>query len=659
MAKKPAEQTAWDVKLSAEKRENFTQWLCDEITNAEAARSVPISEVQYWWRLYEQARTRGDNQPWQDAADLTSYFGTEKADALKSRIMRTLMVDPVWTVEGWGQSAKKAPFVEDFHQWQLELEGLQGFLARVMLAALIEPRAVLEVYEDTTERVDRKEINAKIELTADGQFKLDADLEPVFEKDEAGNFIEVIDDENGTIASARTIIDEKQRVRRGPNYRVLSYEHFLVLPGHAREKADIWGYAKKFTKRWDVLKEAAKQHMYDVDAVDELTDSSDVNSALTPSGDNLPVAVQQGKTAEKELSEVQLLTDLDGKGLRWYVATVHVGQRKLLRLKYDDVGQGRYIIFVPYPRTDRSHEGYSFVGHKLITVTEEHTAWRNFLADHAAKLLSAPIKRLSGALWDPDDQPIGPKSVIDVRDMNEVQAMDMPDLSGAAMRREQEITGAAERVAGINDIAAGISPGQSRTLGENNMVTEQSFVRMDDVIKALLESMEELGQVRQAIWIRTLKEKGEQGMPAPDNLMADRGGDASNAEGSRVTADMLEGTFRFKPRGSTENADISRQRADYIQFLQSLAILMKTWPAMVQIIGMNLPAAKSALEQALRLFRIPDKQAWIGNEQQWQQMQPPPPMPGMPPGAPAGGAAIPPQIAAMLGQGGPPPPAGA
>ena len=648
MAKKPDTVTAWDVKLSAEKRQDFTEWLCTEIINAEAARSVPLQEVQYWWRLYEQARTRQGQEPWQDAADLTSYFGTEKADALKSRIMKTLMVDPVWTVEGWGNSATKAPFVEDFHQWQMEMEGLQGFLSRVMLQSLIEPRAVLEVYEDTTERVERKEITGKIVLTPDGQFQLDADMQPVFEKDPQGNFIEVFDDEGGTIATAAVVIDDKQRVRRGPSYRVLPYEHFLVLPGHAREKSDIWGYAKKFTKRWDVLKEAAKQHMYDKTAVDELTDQNDVTSAVTPSGQALAVVQQTGDKAEKELWEVQLLIDLDGKGLRWYVATVHVGHRKLLRLKHDDIGKGRFVIFVPYPRTDRAHEGYSFVGHKLITVTEEHTAWRNMLADRARLVISAPIKRQTGALWDPDDQPFGPGAVIDVRDMKEIEPFAIPDLNQAAANREQEIVQASERVAGINDVALGQTPQNTRTLGEVNIVAEQSFVRMDDVIKALLEPMEELGQVRQAIWLRTLKEKGEAGMVAPSTLMANRGGDVT--EGGTVTAQMLEGTFRFKPRGSSENADISRQRADYMNFLQSLSLLMQTWPAMIQIIGANLPAAKSALEQAIRLFRIPDKQAWIGNAEQWA-VQLPPPMPGaLPPG-------MPPEMAAMMG--GPPPPNGA
>lgn len=659
-----ATSNPWDVKLSEDKRKDFTDWICDEIINAEQARSTPVEDVRYWWMLYEQARTRAGHEPWQDAADLTSYIATEKVDALRARIMKTIWSDPVWTVEGWGGSAHKAPFVEAFHQWQAEAEGVQAVLARVMHAALVEPRAVLEVYEDTTLRAKRKTINAKLALTPDGRHQLDDHLQPMLEQDEDGNYVEVDDDEGGQIATAETVIDEVERVRCGPAYRVLSYEHFLVLPAHAREKSDIFGYAKRFTKRMGELKVGAKQGWYDKTAVEELTDGSDVQSETTLSGDNVLVAEQRGDTIEKELWEVQVLYNLDGKGPRWYLATVHVKQRKLLRLKHDGIQFGRYIIFVPFPRPDRCHEGYSFVGHKLITTVEEHTAWRNMLADRAAMVLKSPIKRLNSALWDPDVQAFGPGAVIDVRDMKELEPFVMPDLSAAAINREQEVVNASERVAGINDVALGQVPQNSRTLGEVNLVAEQSFVRMDEVTKNLQEPLEDLAQVRHEIWKAALKELKE--MSGPDYLFealdGERGGDVTQDAGAmaKITPDLMEGTFRFKPHGSTETADITRQRADFIQFLQSLGIAFKTWPALQMIIGNNIGAAQSTIEQMLRLFRMPDKQAWLGNgDQQGAGGLPPmlpgmPPMPGMMPGmgGPPGMPGMPP---GMLGQ----PPMGA
>src|SRR6185503_18260234 len=121
----------------------------------------------------------------------------------------------------------------------------------------------------------------------------------------------------------------------------------------------------------------------------------------------------------------------------------------------------------------------------------------------------------------------------------------------------------------------GQSPDHSQTRGEVNLVAEQSFVRMDEVIKNLQESLEALGQVRQAIWVRTLQESQKHGGTyAPAYVfegLDEKGGDPCKT--GKITPDMLEGTFKFKPRGSTENADLSKQRGDYIQFLQALPIL--------------------------------------------------------------------------------------
>lgn len=673
MAQTP-EDKAFDVKISAEKRKDFAIWLSQEIENAISART-DLLDVRYWWTLYEQGRTRTDNAPWQDAADLTSYLITEKVDALRARIMRTIFVDPIWTVEGWGESASKAPFVEDFHSWAAESEGVQPFVGRAIHASLIEPRGVLEVFEDTTTRVTRKTINAQVQTQADPMNPMAPPTwvmngetqEPKLVTDEHGRYVEVFD---MMTPAAQVTVDEVERVRKGPGYRVISHEHFLVLPGHAREKADIFGYAKWFTKRVDQLEHAIRGGVYAKDTLEQIHPNSDIASQLSVSGENVPVAAQDGPTAEKEFWEVQLLHDLDGKGLRWYIATIHVPTRTLLRLKYDSINLGRFILFVPFPRTDRAHEGYSFAGHKLITVTEEHTAWRNMLADRASLVLSAPIKRLTTALWESDLQPMGPKAVIDVRDMKEIEPMVIPDLTAPAMQREQEVVNASERIAGINDVALGQSAQQNQTLGELEIRTEQSFVRMDEVIKNLQEPLEELGQIRNAIWARTLKDAEKAGgYYAPQHVfegLDERGGDP--CKGGHVPPDMLEGTFRFKPRGSTETADRAKLRADYMQGLQAIGQLAQIWPIMGATIQNNPQAAESALENFLRLYNIPDKQAWLGPikaliQQQQQQAQLaqqaglPPQIPGMaPPGLPGMGGGMPappggPQAAPQPGQG--------
>ena len=128
----------WDLTLTQDRKDDLAQWLDREISNALSVRTASDAEVEYWHRLYEQGRTRSAaSAPWADAADLTSPIGTEKVDALRSRIVKTLFVDPIWTVEGWGDSAQKAPFVEEFHQWQAEASGFQAACARALHLSLI------------------------------------------------------------------------------------------------------------------------------------------------------------------------------------------------------------------------------------------------------------------------------------------------------------------------------------------------------------------------------------------------------------------------------------------------------------------------------------------------------------------------------------------
>src|SRR5690606_2793098 len=105
--------------------------------DARSAIIMPDGLIDYWHALYEQRRRVGLG-PWPGAADLASYIVTEKVDALRARLMKTIFVEPVWVVEGWGEAAKRAPIVEEFHQWKVEEERLQSKLGRVLHLALIE-----------------------------------------------------------------------------------------------------------------------------------------------------------------------------------------------------------------------------------------------------------------------------------------------------------------------------------------------------------------------------------------------------------------------------------------------------------------------------------------------------------------------------------------
>jgi hypothetical protein len=654
------------VTLTSEQQTALGNWVGTEVRNADAARANNVADVDYWWTLYEQARTRNPKTvPWPDAADLTSYIPSEKVDAIHARLLRTVMVSPVYIVEGWGDAADRAPFVEEFHEWKVEEEKLQRVLDKAALTALVEPRCLLEVYESTETRFVRKTIHAAPALNDLGGMTYDLKGQPALQMDADGKYVEAIGDTLGV----EVVIDSPELVRTGPQYRVLPYRDSLVLPGHARDEAEIWGYAKRFWKRKrDLDKDATgPEAMYDAEAVKRLSDVGDrqptpslerASQGIAPQGD--------AETAEKELWECLILIDLSDllerlhqapvrgmsdAGPRWYVVTLHERDNILLRLQHDDFEHSRYVNFILFPRTDRATEGYSLVGHKLLTTAEEHTGYRNMCADRSSMAANAPIKKVAGALWDEDEQPWGPKAVITVRDMREIEQQVVQDVPASLFANIDRCERTAERLAGVNDIASGQVAQESRTLGEIQMATEQSFVRMDMIVRRFQESMEDLGQIRHAIWKRTLAESTT-GVEAPQSLMVGLEGRGVSIDqympNGKITAALLDGPFRFKPYGSVQTADPSKRRADAMALMQTIPLLVQTFPFLAQQL-VTPRAGRAMLRELMQAFNVRNLQAFMGSPSEDFQQQgllnampmpsavpPPMPSPGMmPPGPPA------------------------
>ena len=650
-------RSPWDVKLSEDQREQLGQWLTRELDTALTVRTASESEVAYWHVLYEQGRTRGaQNAPWPDAADLTSAIGTEKVDAMRARIVKTIFVDPLVTVEGWGDSEAKAPFVEAFHQWQVETTGLQAALAKAIHLSLIEPRGVIEVYEESERRPVRKQIKAALQLAPDGTALIGEDLQPVLQQKPDGSYVEVSDDPalppEQQPPMAEVIIDDYEVVARGPRCRAIPYRDFLVLPGHARERGEVWGYGKRFYRRVDQLLDRARAGVYDAAVIDRIGTGDERQYAsptnaggTTLSGQALEIPSQEEGLGEKELWEITFLKELDRTGYRWYVATVHKPSGTLLRLHYDDIGRPRYFCFVPFPRPDFALEGYSFIGHKLITTIEENTAWRNMLADRAALLLQAPLLRKQNALWDPENEPLGPREVWTVREMDEVQALQLPDYTGPARERIIDTERQAEKLGGMTDIASGSKPSENRTLGETRLVTAYAEVRIEEVIRNLQETIEEMFQVINLIWRRALAEMDD-GIAPPSRVLQGlelRGADVSSfLPDQRFAATVLEGAFRFKPRGSVEATDRHQQRQDFSESISALGALGTVAPLVMAVIQQP-DAARAMLETWAQLYNVRDKKAFLGQQamgaahQQMQMQQLQAQMPQMA-GAPAGGS---------------------
>lgn len=646
--KKP---TPFDVKLDDQEKLQLGAELAQDIEDAFNARSSVIDaggkiDLADWF--YEQGRTEMRDRSFPGAADLTSYYITENVDALRARLCKAIFgIRPFCFVEGWGTDAKKAPYVEEFHDWQVRKSDLKLELAKTIHGALIEDCYILEVSERIETRKITETLDVALELHPETQG-------PIFEPHpktglpvpklkmdpETGEPVEAQRDDAGALAepAAKATRTHVKTKRLGPQYDPISMKDFVYLPGHAKSHLQVYGYAYRFWKRLPELAEMVEDGVYDKTAVDRLGDSSDRELGEVPKTVNA-VAPQRDATVEKELFQVSLKRDLDGDGREeWYVATVSLKTRELLRLKLDTfaqkVGRSRCVPFVLFPRRDSVY-GYSYSFDKLMTLAEEHTSLRNMKADRSALATNKPLMQVTGGLYDPEAQPFGVGRIITVRDHQELKELNIQDVPASVIQQEQMLMVAKERVGGLSDSAVGVLSSERRTLGEQKLVAGGSAVRVDEVIGHLHMAIADVMLLTNAVWQDTLK-ADPKGIAAPTSVTQSLQSRIPDFDGT-FTSDMLEGDFQFEPFGSDELSDTQRRRADFDSGFLALANIAKVVPALGSVLN-NPEVAKAMLEQWLRVYDVRDRQPFIG------ALQAPP----VPPGG--AGMGMPPMAA---GPGGP------
>lgn len=639
----------FDVKLSEDDRKTLTTRLCEAVRVGLSARESIIRDggwIDFWYSLYEQQPQRsGPSRQEQASADLTSPIGTQMVDTLTAIAGKTINVEPVYVVEGIGQDRDKAPAVEEFMQWRLEEMRAQGELVRAIQQSFIEEGSFLEACEDALEVRRTKTVKAQIAKADDGAILLDTKGNPIPQYDEESG--EPVQAEDTAEEFTECVHKYTDTVRRGASLRLHSLKDFLVLPGHAKDRRDVWGQAVRFWMPLDELRQAEEYGTYtDVDRLGTSHERQQ-REEHTRAGVNVDVDAGSDKV-EKELWRIQFYANLDGKGICFYIATISLEHECILRLKADWIGRFRAVYLNPYPRTNGFY-GYSLVGHKLLTTIEAHTAWRNMNTDRGMLAANKPMKRLHGSMWEPEIQPIGAGQVIDLGDLRELEELQIADVTPQAFNREREFYEEAARIVGVSDILASVNPKVQRTLGENEMVTEQSFTRAENPIRNIQEgALEDLFELIHAIEVKAL-EDAETGLEppagiaqnvqlrqnsAPDNQ--EPGDDAAFA----FTADMLRGRFRGKPRGSTETADPNRRVNTWVNSLDIAGKAAKANPYFANQLA-SPEVGKALMQQYVDLTKPRDKAAFLTPAPPPM----PPPMPGqaqgMPPGAPPMGGPMP------------------
>lgn len=617
MARK-TKRDPFEVRLSLAQTEELSTLLTREIDYAIMARIAVVGDDG----LLDDAHLKylgGDGSltkdtPWPGAANLGSPIVTEKVDAMRARIMATIFTDPIWIVEGFGKAAERAWLVEEFHQWKADQTKLQPAIGRAVHNALIEGTGVLEVADRIVMRKGLKQIKAKVQTDpATGHLLLgpNGQAQPDMHPD-TGRFQEEDDPQK---PSLNMVVENLVRATAGPSYRVCSLKDFYMLPGSATEREDVWGYAKRVFRRLGDLQSREKDGYYkNVDTLggpassERMTGTGGVSDIRSLAQQGQDIAPQDSETsAEKEIWELTLLLDLDDDGYEeWYVVTWSQMYRTILRVQYQNYDTPTYIILTPFPRPNSIY-GFSYAKDKLGSLYDEHVALRNMFMDRSVLKTNAPLMQTEGGLWNPALKPWGPGRVINVRDVNELKQFELSDVPQSVPLMMKEVLSFAERLSGMNDTTTGQTSGGDTTATEVKLVTQQSWIRIDEVVKNLQQAFEDLFQVLNTIWVAKLREAPE---PWPGDMLVNMQQRAIQM-GPEITADVLDGPFRGKPRGSVESSDLSQMRVDFVQLMTALTQLGQSVPVVKE--RLNDPnVIRSIFTQMARVYRWPDRANLVG-----------------------------------------------
>ncbi len=632
------------IRLPAAQHAELTTKLVEELRSGKRARDLHMSDnglIDFYYSLYEQQSQRGISRDTQryGEADLTSPIATENVDSLTARATHTLFKqEPVWMVEGIGDSAQKAPIVEAFLQLRQERMRFQKTAKRAITSSFVETGSILEVCDDT-EPCERVYVaKAQPRQAPDGTVELDPETgQPYPTVDEIGDPVEVEQGAEAYVEVKQTWTDYR---RRGAYVRSISMKDFLFLPSHARDDREVWGHATRFylTEAEILRKVKAKQwKTADVEKIAPGTQEREQRSEHDRAGVTVEQTTSGFKGNDQEFWRVQCWVEVPGKqGLRCIIAIVSEIHSVILEVQEDWLGAFRTVLLAPYP-CPYSVYPYSLVGTKLLTTELEHTAWRNMNADRDTLEANAPLKVRRGSGFDPALQPFGAGRTVMLDNMDDVMPFEFKGSSVQALNKEAQCVTDAQRIVGLNDIAIGQQSKTDRTLGENKMATTQSFVRTDDPISNLNEAFEEVGWLIHAIEQQALKDReAGEGIDATDSVMQSVKRYDPAFQGT-FTSDMVDGDFLFKLRGSTDMADPQARLQRAEAMFATMANYSKVNPLVAQRMA-SPEMEKAMMQMVVDEFKPRNTKAFL------DPLQPPPMMgmegmPGDPmaAGAPPGG----------------------
>jgi hypothetical protein len=573
------------IKFKDDERLNFGHELLERVNSARTGMSELLKRLEKWMSYYESDLPEKDF-PWEGCSNINIPLIQSHVDTWHASVNDIMLTPRPWMTVNPPANVN-VPNIKDgalavqdaLYQVQDELMGLRAVVDKWNLNSLMQQAGI-------------------VKLRWVEEFRTVKRVGPVM--DATG--VPAADEMGQPITKAQTVQEPKFK---GPRPEIVDLHNFVIYPLTADSIEDAQIVGDRFRMSETAIRRKIKDGAWDKQQAEaciaRMGTESSYNDPAAPSD------AQDDREGVERLSDAEMLWfweliapyDADGDGLKEdCVFTIEADSGIIVRATTYPYWHGRryYIAQKPFPRPRQRFFGRS-LPQMLEHMQREINAVHNQRADATTISISPPFLRLRSSDIDADTVQFYPGAEIPVDGMDEIQQLQVSPLI-PGIEIEQQAKDWSERASPINDLAMGRqTEGNKKTLGEVQIVTQKSGLRVADVVARLQEEgMTELAQQTVGLMYQ---------------FMTDEELDFYN-----VTRELLTVPWNLQPHGTIATADkqMKRQEADFMYML-----LMGAQGAPPNPLVSNDPMHLYKLTQdLLQAHERKDVENYIGTEQELQ-----------------------------------------
>ena len=567
------------IKFKSGERDKLGNDLLERINNARRGMKDSLSSLETWLKFYESDLDPKDS-PWEDCSNVNIPLIQSHVDTWHASINDIVLTPRPWHLVKTPTALAEVPEIKK--------------AAMAVEDALYQVLDTLVNFRGTG---DQWNLNSIVQQA--GVIK----LRWAEEVREVKRYQPVEDMETGAVTMKGQIVKEPKY--RGPKPEIVDLTNFVIVPLTASSIDDAQIVGDKYRMTEDAIRRKIKAKAWDKAEAEWCLER------LTSEASHNDEALVDDNADEREgiekLSDFDVLWfweviaqyDADGDGLAEDCCfVIEADSGKIVRATTYPYFHGHryYIAQRPFPRPRRR-----FLGRTLPMILEhlqrEINTYHNQRADQLSLAISPPFKRLKSSDINPDRHRWGPGATIDVDMMDELEQLDIsPFVPGTDI--EEGAKDWAERASPINDNALGReTEGAKKTLGEVQIVSQKSSLRISDVVARIQED----GMV----------ELAKQTLGLMYQFMTDE-----ELQSYGISRDMLTVPWDIVPHGNIGTADkqLRRNEADFMYLLL--------------LGGMNTPPNPLVVQNPMRVHRLTqdllqaherkDIENYIGTEEELQ-----------------------------------------